>query len=259
MDKRTERGLIFVILWVIAGGILVALRVFSLTDISQALAYLFVGVGGSIFYYGWGSKLAPPQLRDLPQGITESEEERLRLFRRLYPETMTELDGLPGSLSDFERLPNGAEMAVKAWVISDGLQQAPLLTEDELNQMNALEGEVTHYALEQVRKWTRTPDAIPKALPNESADTPENERWLKANYPRVWEFVTSIDIITSEHDFYDLQDQLMKLFTVNVMRKDWIPGRAKVSDSFEMIEAQKIAIAMLFNKKRVPPKKHWWS
>lgn len=100
-------------------------------------------------------------------------------------------------------------------------------------------------------------DSAIRTLADEDDSTSlEKQEWLQKNYPRVWDFLKGIKVITTEHDFHELQDQLMKLITVQGMKK-W--DRTGEDDAWKLIEAQKIAIAVLFSKKKVPPKKHWWS
>jgi hypothetical protein len=51
------------------------------------------------------------------------------------------------------------------------------------------------------------------------------------------------------------------LLTIGEMKRVWgpIPKRKRGNESFEAIEAQKIAVSLLYKKLRIPPKKHWWS
>jgi len=93
---------------------------------------------------------------------------------------------------------------------------------------------------------------------SENASSIEKQEWLKEEYPRVWDFVKAIDVIRSEQDFYNLQDQLMRLITVQGMKGQW-NDTLTMNDTWGLIEAQKVAIAILYGKKKVPPKKHWWS
>ena len=197
-------------------------------------------------------------------GVPQSDEERIRLFRRFYPRTMLKLDlDQPLDEPTQELLRRGEdgellELKVDEWVIDDNMARLVRADEEERRQAQALEGEVKHYAFEQLKKRLMKPSTDAEALPKEDSATPEQEKWLKERFPRAWEFVSNINVITSERDFNELHDSLIKLFTAGTMKDTW-GERTKNLDPFDIAQAEHIAIAMLYNKKKIPPKKHWWS
>lgn len=132
--------------------------------------------------------MIPPTLRGQQptQEIPNSEGEMLRLFRRYYPETMLKLEApLNAETRLIQNSPEGIRLMVRAWMAHDLIANGHTLSEEELKQMNRLEGEMTHYAIQQLKIRARESAPITaKAQAKDSAN--EEILHLDPKYDHVY-------------------------------------------------------------------------
>lgn len=258
--KHLKRAVAFILCLLIVGLVLFYVGFLHLSDLSQAVGFALVtGIGGA-FMYGWGDRLMPRQLREglSMRGVPESQEERLQLFRRFYPLTMLRLEQpLDRMAAELVRLQGSKalEATIRMWMAQDDIDRAESLNEDELAQVDALEGEVMHYALEQISKGQLMQMAT-AVSPNHS-DSSGEQTWLKEKFPRVFDYVSAFSYFTTERDYQIAAAELDVMLGLEKIAET--PWRRTASSAMNRVHAEAIAKAILLSKKRIPPKRHWWS